>query len=65
MQSHQGKAKTEDELRERESEATSDATVEDLEDTQKVSSEKKNSDVGPSPDGALDESREQVKADPV
>ena len=53
-------------LNERQSEATSDETLNDIEETQKGSSlENPREDPGPSPDGALDESDEIKDAGPM
>jgi hypothetical protein len=57
---------TEDLFNERQSEATSDETVSDLEETKESSSSASaNSDPGPSPDGALDEGDEINDAGPM
>ena len=48
----------------REDEATSTETVADLEESEK-GSPAKSSDSGPSPDGAMDETGELEKANPV
>jgi hypothetical protein len=65
--SEAGRQKTdEQELEERKSEATSDVTLSDLEETETDSSSTdKGFDPGPSPDGTLDESDEIKDAGPM
>lgn len=60
------KDESEELLNERQSEATSDETLSDIEETQKDSSlENPREDPGPSPDGILDEPSEIKDAGPM
>lgn len=58
-------ATQEKQLAERKSEATSDETLSDLEETEDSSSTDTGLDPGPSPDGALDEPDEIKDAGPM
>ena len=65
--SNDQKANIAKKLEERKSEATSDKTLSDLEETETVSSSTDTGgfDPGPSPDGSLDESDEIKDAGPI
>ena len=53
------------EIEDRQSEATSDETLSDLEENEEDVESSSTSDPGPSPDGALDESNEIKDAGPM
>ena len=59
-------AESEDKLADRKSEATNDATLSEIEESEKdAPSSDTNTDRGPSPDGRLDESEELKDAGPM
>lgn len=58
-------SRKENALEQRKSDATSDETVSDVEESEKNSSSSDDRDPGPSPDGRLDESDELKDAEPM
>ena len=65
MEGSTKKHSTEDELAEREDEATSKETLKDVAGKEKTGRANEPHDKPPSPDGALDENRELKDADPM
>ena len=55
----------EDALEQRKSDATSEETLSDVEETEKVTGSSDDRDPGPSPDGGIDEADEIKDADPM